>query len=69
MRNVLIFRELRINMSIFKGLRKTGVCKSLIFSGFFFFSLVYPLFYPLRLPKVLILCGVSLLHMSCFENV
>ena len=35
MRNILIFRELRINMPIFRGLRKIEVRNLLIFSGFY----------------------------------
>ena len=35
MRNILIFRELRINTPIFRGLREMAFRKLLIFSGFY----------------------------------
>ncbi len=35
MRNILIFRELRINMPIFRGLHEMAFRKLLIFSGFY----------------------------------
>ena len=39
------------------------------FSGFFFFKKFYPLFYPLKTPNYLILCGDGLLHKHCFDSV
>ncbi len=38
------------------------------FSGFFFYKNFYPLFYPLKTPNYLILCGDGLLHKRCIEE-
>jgi hypothetical protein len=36
------------------------------FNGFFFFLEFYHLFYPLRYPKMLILCGNGMSHNTLF---